>query len=73
MSKIYGTIIGLVLGIIGSTIWVYADTIVHPNCSSLWKCSSSALFKFGPINFVIVMALTGLVIGLVIGIILDKR
>jgi len=73
MKKITGLIVGLLLGIIGSAILVYADTLIHPDCESLWKCSSSVLFKFGPVNIMIIMALAGAIIGLVIGIIIDRK
>lgn len=73
MNKLYGSIIGLLSGIIGATIWIYRDTLVHPDCESLWKCSSSALFKFGVINFVIIVAVTCAIIGLIVGFILDKK
>lgn len=73
MNKLKGAIIGLLLGIIGSVIWIYRDTLVHPDCISIWKCSSSALFKFGIINFVIIVAVAATIIGLIIGIILDRK
>ena len=73
MNKVKGTIIGVLLGIIASTIWIYRDTLVHPDCISIWKCSSSALFKFGIIKFIIIITIIAGLVGLVIGFIMDKR
>lgn len=73
MNKVKGTIIGMLLGIIASTIWIYRDTLVHPDCISIWKCSSSALFKFGIIYFVIIVAIAAAIIGFIIGFILDRK
>ena len=73
MNKVSGAIVGLLLGIIIAIIWIYRDTLVHPDCISIWKCSSSALFKFGVINFVIIAAVAAAIIGFIIGFILDKK
>lgn len=73
MNKLYGTIIGLLMGVILSVIIIYTDTIINPDCSSLWRCSSSALFKFGPIKFMIIVAVAAGIIGFIIGLIVDKK
>lgn len=73
MNKLYGTIIGLLLGIISAVIWIYRDTIIHPGCSSLWRCSSSALFKFGILKFTIIIAIAVGILGFLMGMIFDKK
>jgi len=73
MNKVKGTITGMLLGIIASTLWIYRDTLVHPDCNSVWKCSSSALFKFGVGWFMLIVAVIMAVSGFIIGFYLDKK
>jgi len=73
MSKLYGAITGLLIGVIAAIIWIFVDTATNRDCSSLYICSTSKLFTFGPLYIVLILGGAGLILGLLIGWWIDKK
>lgn len=73
MNKLYGSITGLLIGVIAAVIWIFVDTVVNKDCSSLYVCSTSRLFTFGPLYIVLILGGVGLLLGLLIGWWFDKK
>ena len=73
MNKLYGSITGLLIGVIAAIIWIFVDSVISRDCDSLYVCSTSKLFTFGPLYVVLILGGAGLLIGFLVGLWLDKK